>query len=249
MPLTTETLDLWFTYHPPTEETRRLYAAIRDAEEVMHTTMLYVVGTARRHEGAMGDVLGLLFGQVNAAARAFAVAIDTAAPESADKTAALRCVRLARNAANEAIVSARAEQSGSPVRVWASSQTLLNIAHAEIVKARWQANSAIAICHAASPLTIRKMETRLPLVLEVPDDPVKTAEIDPTADPDWLKDLKEQSKPDPHPEPESFTLSGVSEIADPHPEPLTLPGTGLVLDTPGVPTPSPVPPRTPGRRR
>ena len=204
MPLTTETLDLWFVGHPPTDETRPLYAAIRDAEHALHTEVfnaVYVAGGRviasygtdldALHEAARTVTAAELFDRVNASARAFAIAIDASAPESADKTAAIRCVRLARNAANEAVVAACAEQAGMPVRVWASAQSLLNVAHAEIVKARWQANSAIAISYASVPAP------SLVVVVEVP------------------------------------AADATLEIVDPHPdaELLALPGVGIVLPT------------------
>lgn len=145
MPLTPDQLDNWFSYHAPTDDTTPRYAAIREAEQEFHmalTTALYVV---RGGTGEERPLLPPLFDKVNAAARAFAVVIDGQAPDSADKTAAIRCVRLGRNFANEAIIAAQTERRGDiPVHVWATSEFLRACADAEIVKARFQANSAIA---------------------------------------------------------------------------------------------------------
>ena len=117
-----EQLDNWFTYHPATDETEPRYAAIREAEIVASGAI-----DAIRHGGATHD-------DVNAGCRAFVVAIDTNAPDSADKAAAVRCVRLAWNAANEAIVTINHELREVACRE----------AESELRRARWQANSAIA---------------------------------------------------------------------------------------------------------
>lgn len=82
-------------------------------------------------------------GVVNLAAREFMVAIDTHAPDSADKTAAIRCVRLARNAANEALYAVPREKS-TPIYAWVTVDTMKAEAHRQIVLARFQACSAIA---------------------------------------------------------------------------------------------------------
>ena len=82
-----------------------------------------------------------LYGCVNAACKRFAMVIDSLAPDSADKTAAIRCVRLARNLFNEWA----AETSKAPVhRAWSDPRSLFLAAEIELCKARMQANSAIA---------------------------------------------------------------------------------------------------------
>lgn len=122
--LTTEQLDNWFTYHPPTDETRPKYAAILDAQRAAALAFHNAPGKADRSAA---------FFDVNATTRFFVEVIDANAPDSADKTAAIRCVRLARNAINEALVSFDTEH-----------RLLFDVAIAELLKARWQANSAIA---------------------------------------------------------------------------------------------------------
>jgi hypothetical protein len=126
MPLTAEQLDNWFTYHAPTEETTPRYAAIREAEAACVHGFNHV-------NACVDEPAGVGYGNINACARAYAIAIDTNAPDSADKTAAIRCVRIARNAANEAVTKAGGERA-----------RLFAIANTELQKARWQANSAIA---------------------------------------------------------------------------------------------------------
>lgn len=127
--MTPDQLDNWFTYHKPTPETAPKYQAIRDAEFECHKLAgSYTMGDyfASREDC---DV-------VNATLRAFAEVIDANAPDSADKTAAIRCVRLARNALNEHIMSC---VLGFPVHV-----NMLAEASRQLVLARFQANSAIA---------------------------------------------------------------------------------------------------------
>ena len=127
--MTPEQLDNWFTYHPPTEETKPKYAAIRAAEAVASQCSVALLngGTLATHD------------EVNARFRSFAEAIDANCPDSADKSAAIRCVRLARNALNEAIVVAS--------KLGADEFTVLALAReaeSELRRARWQASSAIA---------------------------------------------------------------------------------------------------------
>ena len=122
MPMTDEQRDNWFTYHAPTDETAPKYAAIRAAEARAVETITMALDEGR---GAAYDL-------INEACRAFAMVIDEQAPDSADKGAAIHCVRLARNAANEAVIDP------------AGAGRLQAVAFTEIQKARWQANAAIA---------------------------------------------------------------------------------------------------------
>jgi hypothetical protein len=145
MPLTPDQLDNWFSYHAPTDDTTPRYRAIRDAEQALHMAMATTIYVVRGGTGEERPLLPPLFDEVNAAARALAVVIDGQAPDSADKTAAIRCVRLGRNFANEALVAAQIERRADiPMHMWGTSEFLLACASAEVVKARFQANSAIA---------------------------------------------------------------------------------------------------------
>ena len=120
MPLSTETLDNWFTYHPPTDETRPKYAALTKAQQAVRT---FEDRPTPTHD------------EINSCLRQFVELIDVSAPDSADKTAAVRCVRIARNALNEAVVIGWTSDDGEALRELAAN---------ELLKARWQANSAIA---------------------------------------------------------------------------------------------------------
>jgi hypothetical protein len=138
-------LDRDFTYWPPTEATAPRYAAIREAEQALHAlfAMLRARGERwvaefsiqREHPGGRLTVADCE--EVNARTRAFAEVLDAQAPDGADKAAAYRCIRLARNAANEFIMACVTYQS--------PCADVLRIAADEIVKARWQACSAVAL--------------------------------------------------------------------------------------------------------
>jgi len=127
-------LDNWFTYHPPTAETEPKYAAIRAAEGEV-----YVRVTQTVYE--VGPDIKQVYDEINRVTRRFAEVIDANAPDSADKTAAIRCVRLARNLLNEWVT-----QRAKPVagRDHNDVQALYVAAEMELRRARWQANSAIA---------------------------------------------------------------------------------------------------------
>lgn len=126
---TPDQLDNWFTYHPPTDETAPKYAAIRAAEAACFAVF---------DAAWSGSMDNRAYGPVNEACRAFAVAIDENCPDSADKSAAIRCVRLARNAANEEL--AFLIQSGGS----GGNPALETQANDNLRAARWQANAAIA---------------------------------------------------------------------------------------------------------
>lgn len=133
--MTQEQLDNWFGYHPPTEETAPKYAAIREAEQQCARELVDALGGLALNQAP--------FARINAATRCFAEAIDANAPDSADKSAAIRCVRLARNAANEAVVV-----FGEAARGSTASETrfpfLLQVLAEQLLLARWQACAAVA---------------------------------------------------------------------------------------------------------
>lgn len=135
MPLTAEQLDNYFTYHPPTEETAPKYAAIRAAEEACHVSIAFAKKRkVCSDEGIPADAGVVdLYAEINRRTRCYAEVIDASAPDSADKAAAIRCVRLARNAANEAVTL----NLLGDAFLWTQAQEQLRLA-------RFQANSAIA---------------------------------------------------------------------------------------------------------
>lgn len=133
MPLTSDQLDNWFTYHAPTGETGPKYIAITAMERTCAELL---------------TMPELTHDRVNATLRKFVELIDESAPDSADKTAAIRCVRIARNAINEAIVQATRSEHPATHCLWVCEYDAVSlpcrIAIHELIKARWQANSAIA---------------------------------------------------------------------------------------------------------
>ena len=110
------------------------YAAIRAAE---NNVILDV--TATSYEGV---TVVVLHDRINAACKHFAQVINSLAPDSDDKKAAIRCVRLARNLFNE-----WAAESSKPTseRHWTDPRSLFVAAELELCKARMQANSAVAL--------------------------------------------------------------------------------------------------------
>lgn len=130
--LTTEQIDNWFTYHAPTEEQAPKYADIRRAEKVFRDVLLFSV-VPRRGEPVF------CFSAITDASRDLVQTIDRHTPDCADKTAAIRCVRLARNAANEFVATMNGDGILEEI-----ANMLLQVAMEEALKARWQACGAIA---------------------------------------------------------------------------------------------------------
>jgi len=121
-----------FTYHPPTATTTPLYAAVRKAE-VQASVLI---------ETAVRAGAGPNFGLITAAILDYAAVICEVAPDCADRDAALRAVRLARMALNEAMVGAPrvCYQHG----VLTQPHPLLQRGADALREARWWACSAIA---------------------------------------------------------------------------------------------------------
>jgi len=144
--LTTEQIGNWFTYHAPTEETAPKYAEIRAAEIGMADVLatLHANVNDRFGVGTMEKVSLAFYGRVNLEASGMVRVIDANAPDCADKTAAIRCVRLVRNAANEVTAALVACQERGDLYSLDWFEAVLTIARAELFKARWQACSAIA---------------------------------------------------------------------------------------------------------
>lgn len=124
----------WFTYHAPTAETAPKYAAIRDAESAFIANVTQTV-----YE--VGPDVAQIYREINRSALQMADAIDANAPDSADKTAAIRCVRLARNLFNE---WATQRMMPKERQSWSDITILFTNAEVELCKARMQACSAIA---------------------------------------------------------------------------------------------------------
>lgn len=113
-----------FVYQPPNERTIPRYAAIRSAAD----EALAVVRRA-------GDVERPTYAEINDACRGLHDTISSWCPSSADTSAALRCARIARMAANEAVTVRDPEQIDRCLR--------LAIDH--VLLARWQACAAVAL--------------------------------------------------------------------------------------------------------
>lgn len=113
------------------------YAAIRAAEFECHKAFAALAARAYPLETPETPPLTLAdCNEVNRLTLAFADVVDANAPDSADKSAALRCIRLARNAANDSVA---ANALMYPTHIDSMKE-----ASRQLVLARWQANSAIA---------------------------------------------------------------------------------------------------------
>lgn len=123
---------------PPTEEKRDLYAKLGLAYGAVLATARSLIG--RDGEAKYGErAKPEHFERMTAAFRAYADLILECCPASADRTAALRCLRLARNAVNDILCGAKDFPHGfdqSPFHA---------IFEQELTKARYQANASIAL--------------------------------------------------------------------------------------------------------
>ena len=129
--MSTELGDL-FTYHPPTAITTSLYAAVRKAE--VQTSVLIEI--------AIDASGGPNFSLITAATLDYAAVICEVAPNCDDRAAALRAVRLARMAFNEAVVGAHGGEYRHDAAV--QSSPLLQRGADALREARWWACAAIA---------------------------------------------------------------------------------------------------------
>lgn len=134
---TPELLAHWFTFAPPSSPGEaEKHVAIRDAE----TACAAAISEA---------ITGGDFAAVGSACFTFATVINEQCPESADKSAAIRCVRIARMAANEAVLQARkigpatTERQASDLAIAANQCGGLALQH--LTLARYQASSSIAL--------------------------------------------------------------------------------------------------------
>lgn len=129
-------IDHLFTYHAPTDEQKPKYAAIRAAEGSCSEVLVALVTESdTRLNVSSHDA----YKEVNAVTKEFFKVVLEVCPTSADTSAALRCIRLARNAMNEYVTNRYEEIAG--------------IARAQILQARWQACSAIALQQPEAPMS------------------------------------------------------------------------------------------------
>lgn len=126
-------MNLWFDYHPPSAEKIPKFKALGEAHEECTTSLGTVVMRL-----AGGEVTQASFQTVTRSIRKFADLINELCPDCSDKTAAMRCLRLARNSYNSVL-------SNSKNFTLDARMTVLLIGDQELLKALWQANSAIAL--------------------------------------------------------------------------------------------------------
>lgn len=137
-----------FAYHAPTPITAPRYAHLRALEAAAADTLRKVAGPVCEPNALMVGAVSALtpddFASVNTACKALYDGILAVCPPSADRSAAERCVRLARMRANEAMVQAR----GPGVALTPSR--ILNSAFEALRDARMQACAAVALADEAA---------------------------------------------------------------------------------------------------
>lgn len=134
--MTEEEIKHWFSYHPPTDETMAKYEEIRDMVKHCEETIATLLRSTAQFQDRQAA-----FKIVGEALYKVALTIFRVCPECADRTAAIRCVRLSRMAINEALVLIF--NGVSDKHPLAFNEALRQFT-SELQKARWQANAAIA---------------------------------------------------------------------------------------------------------
>jgi hypothetical protein len=142
--MTQEEIEHLFTYHPPAKFSK----GKRDKYVTLATGEVRCNNAVREAMISVGEVDDVLtvFGRVTAAMKAFAYLINDLCPDNADKSAALRCVRIAHMGANELVVlvdQAKGAEGAKRAKIDDHVYTTFTIVEAELSKARWQANASI----------------------------------------------------------------------------------------------------------
>lgn len=139
--ITQADLDRWFTYHPPTADVVEHYKAIRMGEVACNKVVDSLIRAYREHPEAasLPEQRSRSHTGVNVVLRAFASTVLEHAPDSADRTASIRAIRLARNALNEAIAADFSYPDGDAARSF-----MFERATVALLDARWQACAAVA---------------------------------------------------------------------------------------------------------
>ncbi len=127
--------DELFTYHPPTEEQAPKYQQLQlGFLAVLEAGKVVLKGQRGDERAPQAD-----FEAFTRSVRAYAELIAELCPSSADRTAAIRCLRLARNAMNDVLCGNRNHPHGLDPDPFSA------IFEQELIKARYQANASIAL--------------------------------------------------------------------------------------------------------
>ena len=135
-------------YHAPTDDQKARYYRIKAEETYVADTITTLhQNVHNRFNGTqvMETVTAKFYDRIAIDIKKLIVAIDINCPDSASKSAAIRCVLLVRNALNEVTAAFIACQERGDLfsRDW--FEMVLSIARQELIKARWKANSSIAL--------------------------------------------------------------------------------------------------------
>jgi hypothetical protein len=126
MPISKKTLDAWFSTAPLSDAQKAARAEVTE----MHDRLTMSLGDGSNTKD-----------EINGGCRAFIELIDRVAPNGDDKTDAIRLVRLACKAFNDALHHSKIRETGNPR--W-DPQMLLDRAFHDLHSARYFAVSAIA---------------------------------------------------------------------------------------------------------
>jgi NTP pyrophosphatase (non-canonical NTP hydrolase) len=136
MKITTEQLDHWFKYHQHNDpKIREAYSTINGWYNACNGLI----------QAVYNGNTEITYDHVTTFLRQYAGVIVEHAPPSADTTAAIRCLRLVRNALNEYLrlierVQAQTEPIFSDSYLATQRAVLLGLAADELIKVKWQAN-------------------------------------------------------------------------------------------------------------
>jgi hypothetical protein len=138
-----------YRYYAPTEITKPKHDEITrvwNTAVALLKSLEDMLWYGKKFEGKLVDWQRNRYEDVHMMAVGFHCAIVKNSPKSADQSAALRCAALARNAMNDIIVHTKIENYGTPtLHIEPEHTNRFEIAEAELLKARYQANSAIAL--------------------------------------------------------------------------------------------------------
>lgn len=117
-----------FIYHPPTDEQKVLYERLAEAYAGVYRVMTKALRALGKRPAQPED-----YDAITDACEGYYNVIMEVCPASADRTAAIRCLRLARNAMNDCL------------RLPEDRSVFWTLAEQELIKCRYQAHASIAL--------------------------------------------------------------------------------------------------------
>jgi hypothetical protein len=130
-------IDKCFTYHPPTDKQKLAYDDLALSYRAL-ADLVKDTGKAIRGPGYGDREAQEVHDEINETCKEYVQTILENCPNSADKSAAIRCVRLIRNGLNDAVVAFRKEDHDL-------AQEAMAFARFNLLGARYQANASVAL--------------------------------------------------------------------------------------------------------